>query len=545
MLFLSYSHEDYELANRLASVLEDKGYQVWMDLKRIPVGTQWSQEIEKGMNESTGIIVIISPNAVKLDSFVRIELTRASILGKPIYPLIVEEVPVESLPLEVVTRQHIPCIGNIDHGINELLNILQPPEHGKCIVELAPELSPLIKVESLEYALMSRFPATRRIFVKKEITAGHSGSKVYFVDAAFRNKMLPQAPHFLKINNAYSDEPRQLFERAYKTKLQAYMPFLSDATPHDKKNNRIGLLYRLGNVLGGFDSLDDLLHRDLREASKVIEKVCDALFEWNDGGENLKNLNVLELLKCGLSHSQHPERLNSRLSELSTRSQTILNLKTQSQFLDFETRWGLPNPIYFLANDNLWREITNKYISYPSGNIHGDLHVRNILALYTTEKKKSVDVSFIDFDTYDPDNLIFLDFAFLEISIIGQLFRLNEASNSIETYHELEGFSEYLATNLVIDDMPNLKVLSVGTWVLLRKIRDTVAKIAQVHPECRTAFWIARMAAGLQLVRKKRPYYPERLFSLLVAADSLNHIISEGRIQLPRGKSTSLKWYQK
>ena len=211
--------------------------------------------------------------------------------------------------------------------------------------------------------------------------------------------------------------------------------------------------------------------------------------------------------------------------------------------IDFETRYRLPNPLFYLADETLWGDIARKNISYPSGNIHGDLHVRNIHALYKTRDKKSLEVSLIDFDTYDPDNLIFMDFAFLEISIIGHLFGLDQEVKSRKTFHELERLSAYLATDLdLTEEIPNLNVLSVGTWVLLRQLRKTVAQIADVHFEYELAFWIARIAAGLQLVRKRRPSHQERLLSLLIASDSLNHIIAKSGIQLPRGKATSLEW---
>lgn len=295
MLFLSYSRKDSAFADQLTSTLDQKGYQYWIDRQQISVGERWSMEIERGMNQSTAIVAIISANAVNPESFVRKELSRAGVLGKPIYPLVVEKVPAEDMPMEIVNLQQILCIDNFGLGIEKLLGVLHPPEQGKCFVDIPQELSAILRPESIEYAIMSRFPLTQKIIVKAEITKGHSGSKVYFVDAAFRNSTLPPSPHFLKINNAYSDEPRKLFEMAYKTRLKQHMPVLSDATPCDEINNRIGLLYGLGEARGGYVSLQEMLSVNLGEAATIVGKVCDALVDWNEGGRHPKTIGIQEL----------------------------------------------------------------------------------------------------------------------------------------------------------------------------------------------------------------------------------------------------------
>jgi hypothetical protein len=549
MLFVSYSHKDHKLAEKLASTLEEKGYPSWMDRRRIHVGDRWSMEIEKGMNQSTAIVAIISASAVRPESYVRKELSRAEVLGKPIYPIVVEQIPVQDMPMEIVNLHQIFSFGNFDDGINALLKTLQPPEQGRCDVEVPQDLLERLPPESLEYAMMSRFPLAQKIIVKAEITDGYSGSKVYFVDAAFRNSTLPPSSHFLKINNAFSDEPRRLFEMAYKSRLKTHMPVLSDATEWDEKNNRIGLLYGIGAAPGGYASLDDILGSNLGEASRVIGKVCDTLVEWNDRGTHTKAANILELLNNAFCQSLHPESRAERLNMDSTssvfyRGLKLLNLTENTPLIDLETRHGLPNPLSYLADKTLWGDVARTNLSYPSGNIHGDLHVRNIQAVYKTRDKMSMEVLLIDFDTYDPDNLIFMDFAFLEISIIGRLFNLNQEIKSRKTFHELERLSAYLAKGLdLTDEIPNLNVLSVGTWVLLRRLRETVAEIANWNRDYDTAFWIARMAAGLQLVRKRRPSHQERLFALLVASDSLSHILSSDEgIELPRGRAANLEW---
>jgi hypothetical protein len=182
-------------------------------------------------------------------------------------------------------------------------------------------------------------------------------------------------------------------------------------------------------------------------------------------------------------------------------------------------------------------------VTYPSGHIHGDLHTRNIQAIYKTRDRKTLEVSFIDFDTYDSDNLIFLDFAFLEISLIIGLFGIDRKDASAEKHQELERLSAYLAASLDLpDEIPDLNVLSVGTCALLRPLREACARIADLHFDYQTAFWIARAAAGLELTRKRRATHQERVLAVLIAADSIKHLVDELGLAVPRGSTQPLEW---
>jgi hypothetical protein len=336
---------------------------------------------------------------------------------------------------------------------------------------------------------------------------------------------------------------------AYQTKLQRHMPKLCDATPFDEQNKRLGLLYGLEDVRGRYASLEELLRRSLGQAAMLIRQTCDALTDWNDRGRRSKYLYAHELLQYALCNSLEAESRNQRLdsrvdSSVFRRSASLLNLTAESQLVDFETRHGLPNPIAYLSDNSLWQHDNNDVnITYPSGNVHGDLHVRNIQAMYKTRGPKTPELSVIDFDTYDPENLIFLDFAALEISLIIRLFGLDRSDGTAERNQELERLSEYLATTLDLPaDIPNLNVVSVGTCILLRPLREAAAAIADVHFDYERAFWVARAAAGLALVRKRRLTHQERVLAVLIAADSIKHLVGELELPLPFGHAQTLEW---
>jgi WD40 repeat protein len=65
-LFLSYGRRDAaDLANRLRADLENLGYEVWQDTRKIRAGKEWEQEIQDGLRSTQVVIALLSPHAVR------------------------------------------------------------------------------------------------------------------------------------------------------------------------------------------------------------------------------------------------------------------------------------------------------------------------------------------------------------------------------------------------------------------------------------------------------------------------------------------------
>src|SRR5689334_20186845 len=115
-------------------------------------------DIENGIKQSTALLAIVTMSACRPESFVRRELHYASVLGKPIYPIVPEPVATESMPMQVVDLQQILCPGDFERGVNELLRHLAPLERGTCLIEVSRKVVDTVTPGSVEYALMRRFP---------------------------------------------------------------------------------------------------------------------------------------------------------------------------------------------------------------------------------------------------------------------------------------------------------------------------------------------------------------------------------------------------
>ncbi len=201
----------------------------------------------------------------------------------------------------------------------------------------------------------------------------------------------------------------------------------------------------------------------------------------------------------------------------------------------FEQRTHWPNPLAYLRHPELWGHRKAQKIEWVRGHVHGDMNTRNLL--WTGNPSKPLLV--IDFDTYDPSNLLLIDFAQMELGILLELFNLEDRASR----REIVSFSEYLARHIRLDDMPNLGLLAVGANAVLKPIRSTVDRFLVADPNLEPAFWLARMAVGLEMSRKMKVHPLERVFALLYAADSLDTLLNFFDIPpVHNGQSPPINW---
>jgi len=79
-IFISYSHENTDSAEKVQTYLEDEGWTVWIDAK-IPVGSRWSTQLEKALDTAKGIVVLWTRHACQSD-WVKKEADYALAQGK-------------------------------------------------------------------------------------------------------------------------------------------------------------------------------------------------------------------------------------------------------------------------------------------------------------------------------------------------------------------------------------------------------------------------------------------------------------------------------
>ncbi len=90
LFFISYKREDLEFALKIKEFIEsisDGEYLCWIDREGLNAGDKWKLAIDSAINQSIGVILIITPESLK-SLYVTYEWSFAMGMGKRIIPLI-------------------------------------------------------------------------------------------------------------------------------------------------------------------------------------------------------------------------------------------------------------------------------------------------------------------------------------------------------------------------------------------------------------------------------------------------------------------------
>jgi hypothetical protein len=120
-IFMSYSRVDKVFATRLADDLIAAGFNVWFDLRSIPSGAKWDLEVQRGLESSDVMLVLLSPTAAASDN-VQDEWSYFISKGRRILPLLIQPTDV---PFRLSRRQRIDfVVKSYEAAFSELLTAL-------------------------------------------------------------------------------------------------------------------------------------------------------------------------------------------------------------------------------------------------------------------------------------------------------------------------------------------------------------------------------------------------------------------------------------
>ena len=86
-LFISYSTHNADFARYLRGLLQDAGFDVWMDETKLSAGQSWTDTLEANVTACAAFVIIMSPEA-KASEWVKAEVLLARQLHKPIFPIL-------------------------------------------------------------------------------------------------------------------------------------------------------------------------------------------------------------------------------------------------------------------------------------------------------------------------------------------------------------------------------------------------------------------------------------------------------------------------
>ena len=120
-IFFSYSRDNSEFVINLAKELREAGATIWLDQLDIKPGTRWDRSIEKALQESNTLLVILSKSSVESHN-VMDEVSYALEESRKVVPVLLEEC---DIPFRLRRLQYADFTQDHDIGIKTLVNALE------------------------------------------------------------------------------------------------------------------------------------------------------------------------------------------------------------------------------------------------------------------------------------------------------------------------------------------------------------------------------------------------------------------------------------
>ncbi len=122
-IFMSYSRRELGFVDDLVSKLEGEGYNVWLDYRVLIPGTPWKEQIDKGLNDSDTVLLVVSKASIGSE-YVALEWRHFLDTNKRVILLIFEAV---DIPTELEKYEWVDFRGSYKAGLEELFSQLKKP----------------------------------------------------------------------------------------------------------------------------------------------------------------------------------------------------------------------------------------------------------------------------------------------------------------------------------------------------------------------------------------------------------------------------------
>ena len=219
------------------------------------------------------------------------------------------------------------------------------------------------------------------------------------------------------------------------------------------------------------------------------------------------------------------ERIGREMDIDLTNGQICFEVKTGDTVL-------LPNPLRAIYHSDVF---TGKHFTAPFGQIHGDIHLENIMVSLQDNKK----VMLIDFAHFRHEGSILHDIAYLEISLALMYISryLNEGRVLWDTFFKADRFGI---------EPDNLPAVLKGLWLQRSYlVNDLLKRIAGSNKDIRYLYKIAYLHAiassALRWFRFEDIELEDRYRMLYVAARALHNLALHEFINRQAGFST-IEW---
>lgn len=123
-VFISHSHSDNAVADKIYNYLSQNGLRCWIDLHDIPAGVPYAQAIMEGLQSSDSLVVLYSKNVIESHDMLD-ELQEAHTTQRRIIPFLLDDTPmIGQFRYYLARRQWINAYPEYEEHLPELLYAL-------------------------------------------------------------------------------------------------------------------------------------------------------------------------------------------------------------------------------------------------------------------------------------------------------------------------------------------------------------------------------------------------------------------------------------
>ena len=129
-VMISFANEDRNAMRRVWKELEDAGFDVWVSERNIQPGTDWEDAVRDAIANSLAVVLVATPHA-RASPPVKGELQVAADENIRVIPLWLEGGEWSAtVPIGMITTQHIDCRADFDEGMARAILSLRNPSTG-------------------------------------------------------------------------------------------------------------------------------------------------------------------------------------------------------------------------------------------------------------------------------------------------------------------------------------------------------------------------------------------------------------------------------
>lgn len=99
-VFISYARADLDFSDALVAALERHGVEAPIDRRDLPYGEEWKPELLDFVRQSDAVVFIVSPRSIA-SRWCKWEVEQVKAESKRLVPIVLERVPVASLPSQI------------------------------------------------------------------------------------------------------------------------------------------------------------------------------------------------------------------------------------------------------------------------------------------------------------------------------------------------------------------------------------------------------------------------------------------------------------